>query len=95
MARMLKSDSLGVGAHQVDDLRTDARNHGFTGVEFKQDPVTPEFYQCNVDASTKEFQRYLKHRGMADYNHSDCGYKLSSKELDDARRIAERVAKNR
>ena len=58
--------SLGAGVHfsQVKEFRTDAKQHGFTGVEFSNDG------EC-VFTSRGERARYLKHRGLVD---RDGGY---------------------
>ena len=58
--------SLGAGVHfsQVNEFREDAKQHGFTGVEFSSDG------EC-VFTSRGERARYLKHRGLFD---RDGGY---------------------
>tara|TARA_Y100001938_G_scaffold150823_1_gene243640 strand:- start:1757 stop:2080 length:324 start_codon:yes stop_codon:yes gene_type:complete len=55
--------SVGASVHssQVGEFREDAKKHGFTGVDFKNDG-TAVFY------SRGERARYLKHRGLRDRN---------------------------
>lgn len=63
----LVSDALGFPIQQLGDFETDRMTHGFRSVEFRPDPLTPGFMQVHF-ANRQERDRYIKHRGMADYN---------------------------
>lgn len=88
-SRDIVSDSLGFGQHQLDHFESDRKAHGFDGVEFKRDPMVPEFFQVHC-SSRAEFNRYVKHRGMVQKT-SVGGVRLSDEEL----RRAEQFAKER
>ena len=61
------SDAMGCTAAQVGEMASDAKRHGFTGVEFVQDKTEPTFYQAKF-SSWAEWDRYRKHRHLVDKN---------------------------
>ncbi len=60
----LSSVAAAVHSNQVGEFREDAKTHGFTGVDFKNDGTA-------VFSSRGERAKYLKHRGLRD---RDGGY---------------------
>ena len=60
------SSALGCIDNSVDEWREDARKHGY-GVEWKQDPMEPRFYNAHF-SSEKERLRYVEHRNFYDKN---------------------------
>lgn len=64
------SDAMGFPAHQLGEFEADRKAHGFRGVEFSADPTVPEFIQVKC-SSRDVFNRYMKHRGMADYSQKN------------------------
>lgn len=81
-ARALVSDTLGFTAHQLAEFEEDRVKHGFTDVEFKPDPLVPEFYQVHC-ATALSRDRYAKHRGF-DNKTGIGGVRLSQAELEAA-----------
>ena len=61
------SDTLGVGKDQVPEMEADAKLHGMSGVEWKEDPTAKGFYQAHFE-SPNEWRRYVKHRELEDHN---------------------------
>lgn len=76
------SDNLGVYVHQLGQFEEDRKKHGFTGVEFRPDPLCPVHYQAHF-SSFEEHERYMKHRGMFDKGRSKGGG-MSEQGLRDA-----------
>ncbi len=60
----LSSVAASVHSSQTDEFRQDAKDHGFTGVDFKSDGTA-------VFSSRNERAKYLAHRGLYD---RDAGY---------------------
>ena len=80
--KKIVSDAVGFPQNQLDAFETDRVANGFSGVEFRRDPLTPEFYQAHF-SSRQEFDKYIRHRGMS--NHSSIGgVRLSQRDLDAA-----------
>jgi hypothetical protein len=84
------SDSMGVTAKRVVEFQAEAIAAGFTGIEFRPDPLQPKFYQC-VSSCPTQMKKYIKHRGMFDKNGSisSCVH-LSEADLERARRMVSR-----
>lgn len=59
--KKLVSDSLGFGKHQLAEFEADRAQHGFSDVEFKPDPMVPEFIQVHFE-TTAARDRYARHR---------------------------------
>ena len=78
------SDAMGFTVRQLAEFEADRTLHGFTGVEFTQDPHEPTFYQVRC-SSRREWERYVKHRGMTDNNHT-CGVSISYADIERAKR---------
>ncbi len=76
---MPPSDAMGFTRNQLDDFVADRDRHGFTGVEFVQDPTEPTFMQVKC-SSLKERDRYLRHRGMVDCNRT-AGCAITERDL--------------
>jgi hypothetical protein len=84
--RPIVSDTLGFCQHQLADFEADRVKNGFTGVEFKQDPRVPEFYQVHV-SGPEEHRRYIEHRGYSDMNSSNGGGKpFTPEQFEEAQR---------
>jgi|GEM_PF-2519987 len=82
IGRPIVSDTLGFPTKQLAEFETDRQAHGFRQVEFRPDPVVPEFCQV-VCHSRDEYGRYVKHRGFVNAN-SIGGVRLTQEELDAA-----------
>lgn len=83
------SDSLGATLHNVDEMREDARKHGFH-VDFVEDrgpSATEGFYPCK--GSPSEIARYEKHRMncTAEYGAAGASKTITADELEAARRL--------
>ncbi|MEM9354594.1 MAG: hypothetical protein AAGB04_00130 [Pseudomonadota bacterium] len=61
------SDALGFTEDQFTQFEADRVRHGFTSVSFQRDRDVPEFFQVKFE-SKRDWERYIKHRGMADRN---------------------------
>jgi hypothetical protein len=83
------SDAMGFTAWQLAEFEDDRKKHGFTGVEFKPDPMCPDFYQVHC-GSMSEYDAYVAHRGMFQQGRSK-GAVLSKKDLADAADLAKRI----
>ncbi len=66
------SDAMGFTASQLPDFEADRVKNGFDGVSFHPDPLEPTFYQAKF-SSWKEWERYVRHRGMVDNNGKNGG----------------------
>lgn len=86
LEKPIVSDSLGFGAQQLAEFEADRVRHGFTGIEFTNDPLVPEFIQVRCNSKV-EWQRYLKHRGMSDFNsRNGSGATLTQEQMDEAKK---------
>ena len=67
--------------------------NGFRGIEFVRDKDVPQFFQVKC-SSRKEFDRYMKHRGMYDKNSSNgSSAGITEKEINEAaQRIKEKYS---
>jgi hypothetical protein len=84
------SDALGCIDSQVDELREQAKLHGFTGVEWKSDPHEPGFYQAHF-SSVAERDRYASKMLMRDQGkRNGSAAMLSRHDLERAKEIAKR-----
>lgn len=84
----LTSDTLGVPCHSVEKYRADAAAHGFSGVEFKQDPIEPTFFQAHF-SGPDERVRYEKHCGLRNQSGTNGGRQaLSPRDIEQARELA-------
>lgn len=61
------SDAMGFTDNQLSQMEHDRVSHGFNGVEFRQDPNEPRFYQVHC-SSERVKAEYMKHRGFTDQN---------------------------
>jgi hypothetical protein len=57
------SDALGFTQTQLAHFEEDRKKHQFHGIEFREDPDVPRFYQVKC-SSPEAFDRYAKHRGF-------------------------------
>ena len=80
------SDALGFTVHQIAEFEEDRVRNGFHGVEFKQDPLCPEFVQVHF-ASHKARDEYIQHRGMEDKTRTK-GASLTPGMLEEAVNMA-------
>lgn len=83
------SDSLGCTLHNVDEMREDARKHGFH-VDFVEDrgpSATEGFYPCK--GSPSEIARYEKHRQgcVAEYGAAGSKAMIGAAEIEAARKL--------
>jgi hypothetical protein len=84
------SDSLGFPDYCLDSYEKDRKEHGFTDVEFRRDPLCPEFYQVHCGTQAAK-DAYTKHRGLVNMTGSlGGGVMLSKEDLD---RAAEMVSR--
>lgn len=83
------SDAMGFTCHQLADFEEDRVRNGFHGVEFKPDPMCPEFYQVHC-SSMSVYEDYMAHRGMYQKGRTK-GNSLSEKQLRDAEEMANRL----
>lgn len=67
LEKPIVSDSLGFTYHQLAAFEADRVQHGFSGVEFRPDPLVPGFYQAHFSGRA-EWERYYRHRGYGDRN---------------------------
>jgi hypothetical protein len=81
------SDGLGFSELQLAEFEADRKAHGFSGVEFKRDPLEPTYYRVHF-SGRREWERYIKHRGAFNKNGSRMGVTLAPGELE---RAAKRV----
>lgn len=86
------SDALGCTAHGLAELEADRKAHGFSGVEFVQDPREPGFFQAKFQ-SRSEWTRYMKHRGMYDRSSKGAVNFLSEEDFAKAAELASRSVK--
>lgn len=84
------SDALGVTCHQIAEFEADRVAHGFSGLEFRQDPMTPGFYQAHF-SSWAEKDRYMKHRDNSLVDRSKKGSSVTM--TPDLLRRAEELAR--
>jgi len=77
------SDSLGIGAGQLEEMEADRKLHGFNSTSFKQDPDVKGFFQAHFD-SPQEWRRYVKHRGLEDHNGITCANPLAPGDFERA-----------
>lgn len=91
--RPIVSDSLGFTSKQFAEFEADRVRHGFSGVEFKRDPGYRGFYQVHFQ-SKREWERYVKHRGMVDQNGSTRGNAMTPELLERSAEILLRQEKS-
>lgn len=96
LAKPIVSDACGFIQQQLGDFEVDRVKNGFTGIEFVRDKDVPEFIQVKC-SSQKEFDRYMKHRGLHDRNsRNGSAAGITQKEMDEAERLVkERYPVNR
>lgn len=82
------SDAMGFSEHQLAEFEFDRQQNHFSGVEFVRDPTCPTFYQVKC-SSRKEWERYVKHRGLVVKNKT-VGAALTPSALE---RAAEMVSR--
>ena len=87
------SDACGFIEQQLGDFETDRVKNGFRGIEFVRDKDVPQFFQVKC-SSRKEFDRYMKHRGMYDKNSSNgSSAGITEKEINEAaQRVKEKYS---
>ncbi len=68
----LVSDTLGVPECSVDKYQSEAVAAGFSGVEFKPDPVEPKFYQAHF-SGPEERRRYEEFCGLVNKSGKNGG----------------------
>lgn len=82
------SDTMGFTAHQLAEFEADRVAHGFSGVEFVQDPHEPTFYQVKC-SDRRTWEKYAAHRGFVDRNRT-AAVAISASDLEAARRLVSR-----
>jgi hypothetical protein len=87
-SRPIVSDSLGFGFGQLAEMEQDRASSGFTDIEFRRDPQTPEFYQVHC-GSVAAFDRYAKHRGFVNKSKGS-GFRFAPGQLERAQEDAKR-----
>jgi hypothetical protein len=86
------SDSMGFGECQFHEFQEhlDAAKKNdprVGGVEFKKDPIVPEYYQVHCD-SPGSWKAYMRSRGFHDHNsRNGSGAMISAEQLEDAKRL--------
>lgn len=85
------SDALGFTDNQLAEMEQDRRANGFNGIEFRQDPMEPRFFQV-VCSSERAKAEYMRHRGFTDQNSTNgSAAGFDANQLEGARRmVAER-----
>lgn len=84
------SDSLGFCEQALNKFETDRARHGFTDIEFREDPEAPGFFQVHA-GSRAAMERYTKHRGLVNRTGSlGGGVMFSQEQLDRAAELAAR-----
>lgn len=83
------SDAMGFTVHQIAEFEADRQKHGYHGVEFKPDPLCPEFYQVHCD-SMSTYEDYMSHRGMYQKGRT-VSNALTERQLKDAEELAKRI----
>jgi len=83
------SDAMGFTEAALPDFEADRVKHGFTGIEFTQDPTEPTFRQVKC-RSRKEYQRYMRHRGMFDKS-TRSNFRLTQEDFDRATELVGRA----
>jgi len=79
------SDAMGFTDNQLADMERDRVAHGFHGVEFRQDPTEPRFYQV-VCSSERVKSEYMRHRGFTDQNSKNgSGHIIDAAQLESAK----------
>jgi hypothetical protein len=82
----LVSDTLGVPEQSVAKYQAEALAAGFSGVEFKPDPLEPKFYQAHF-SGPEERQRYEKFCGLVNKSGQNGGQTaFAPGHLDQAKR---------
>lgn len=80
------SDNLGFTVLQIAEFEEDRVRNGFTGVEFKQDPMCPEFVQVHFSSHAVR-DKYIQHRGKVDRTRTK-GATMTPGMLEDAVNMA-------
>lgn len=93
LRKPIVSDSLGFAIYDLPQYEAHRKLSGCTGIEFKPDPLVPEFLQVHIN-STGEFNKYVEARGMHDKNSRNGGSaELDAEQLDKAKsRMLEKFA---
>jgi hypothetical protein len=82
------SDSAGFHCAQLQTFEELRIKHGLTGIEHKPDPQVPGFIQVHA-SSEKEYNKYLKARGMYNASGNNGGRRaMSPKDLEYAKKLA-------
>lgn len=85
--KQIVSDAMGFTDNQLAEMEQDRRANNFNGIEFRQDPAEPRFYQV-VCSSERAKSEYMRHRGFVDQNSSNGSRAgIDKKQLDDAKRM--------
>lgn len=80
------SDAMGFADNQLADMERDRVANGFTGVEFRQDPTEPRFYQV-LCSSERVKSEYMRHRGFTDRNSKNgSGSIVDAGQIEQARK---------
>lgn len=66
--------------HELEKKRQHIERHGFTGVEFRQDPRVPESYNVHF-SGPEERKRYEKSLGLVNESGTNGGGRALSKQL--------------
>lgn len=84
------SDALGFPGECLGDMEADRIRHGFTAVEFKEDPEVPGFYQTHIHGKRARAE-YIAHREMTDRSSRlGAGQVLSPGDLRAAEQVSRR-----
>jgi hypothetical protein len=70
-------------------MEEDRVKHGFTDIEFRQDPSVPEFYQVHC-GSVAAFDRYTQHRGLTNLSKGT-GFSFGPGAFEAAQELVRRV----
>jgi hypothetical protein len=85
------SDACGFIGKQLAEMEDHRRHNGFTGVEFREDPKVPGFYQTVFNCSDKERKRYFEQRQVPGEHASvNTGFRLTQEDLDKAKELVSR-----
>lgn len=87
VAPPIVSDAMGFTDNQLAEMEHDRVANGFNGIEFRQDPMEPRFYQVHC-SSERAKAEYMRHRGFTDQNSQNgSAAAISPSQIDDARRM--------
>lgn len=83
------SDSLGFVVDSLEDQKAHLKKTGIKGIEFKEDPDVPNFYQVHCSTESAKL-KYAKSRGMRDQNSRNGAGSLGEVDLRNAKELVSR-----